>query len=72
MPEDEKVYAYTRTLGDTRLFVACNCSAENAAVEVPADFAGQKAKLLISNYEEQGETAAATLRPYEAVVWKVN
>lgn len=71
MPEDEKVFAYTRTLGDTRLFVACNYSQENVPVEVPADFAGRKAELLISNYEEQGETPAADLRPYEAVVWKL-
>ena len=72
MPEDEKVFAYTRTLDDTRLFVACNYSQDTVSVEVPADFAGQKAELLISNYAEQGETPAAVLRPYEAVVWKIN
>lgn len=72
MPDDENVFAYTRTLDGTRLFVACNYSQDTVSVEVPADFAGQKAELLISNYAEQGETAAAVLRPYEAAVWKIN
>ncbi|MGN0295021.1 MAG: alpha-glucosidase [Lachnospiraceae bacterium] len=72
MPDDEKVFAYTRTLDGTRLFVACNYSQDTVSVEVPADFAGRKAELLISNYGEQGETPAAVLRPYEAVVWKIS
>ncbi|MDD7389804.1 MAG: alpha-glucosidase [Lachnospiraceae bacterium] len=72
MPDDENVFAYTRTLDGTRLFVACNYSQDTVSVEVPADFAGQKAELLISNYEEQGETPAAVLRPYEAAVWKIS
>lgn len=72
MPDDENVFAYTRTLDGTRLFVACNYSQDTVSVEAPADFAGQKAELLISNYAEQGETPAAVLRPYEAVVWKIN
>ena len=72
MPDDESVFAYTRTLDGTRLFVACNYSRNTVSVEVPSDFAGQKAELLISNYEGQGETPAAVLRPYEAVVWKIS
>ena len=70
MPEDEKIFAYTRTLNDTLLFVACNYSEEEAALEIPAAISGKSGELLISNYEEHGNAPASTLRPYEAIVWK--
>ena len=65
-PEDEKIYAFTRTLGEEKLLVICNFSDE--APELPKDVAALKkaAKdVMISNYSEVSDT----LRPYEAVVY---
>lgn len=65
-PDDEKIYAFTRTLGDEKLLVICNFTDET--LEIPEDAAALKkaAKaVMISNYSE----ASDTLRPYEAVVY---
>ena len=65
-PDDEKIYAFTRTFGDEKLLVICNFTDET--LEIPEDAAALKkaAKaVMISNYSE----ASDTLRPYEAVVY---
>ncbi|MBP3655535.1 MAG: alpha-glucosidase [Clostridia bacterium] len=59
-PEDERVFAYTRDLGDAHLLVAANFTAEPVPFARPAAFDG--AKTLIAN---DGDPADG-LRPYEA------
>ena len=59
---NEKVFAFTRTLGEEELAVLCSFSGEEekTAFKVPAG------EILIGNYpEEQGERD--TLRPFEVV-----
>ncbi|MDO4344060.1 MAG: alpha-glucosidase [Eubacteriales bacterium] len=66
MPEDEAVFAYTRTEGSTCLLVACNFTAQEAAC--PVLKAWEQAKALIYNYD--GRPEHGKLRPYEAVILK--
>jgi len=60
--DDERVYAFTRRLGDDELLVLGNFSGEDAAVELP-DAGGE---LLLGNYSDAGEELM--LRPWEARV----
>ena len=59
-PESEQLFVYTRTTETEELLVVCNFTGESVPCRQPAGFA--QAELLLSNYE----TAAETLRPYEA------
>ena len=64
LPEDENIFAYTRTLDNQKLLVVCNFSKS----EQKFDFSGyENAKVLISNYNrDAGEDGI--LKPYEATV----
>lgn len=64
LPEDENIFAYTRTLDNQKLLVVCNFSKS----EQKFDFSGyENAKILISNYNrDAGEDGI--LKPYEATV----
>ena len=64
MPEDARVFAYTRCDGTHTLRVACNFSGETAKLDAEASFHG--GRLLIGNYEDAG--AADSLRPWECRV----
>jgi oligo-1,6-glucosidase len=66
-PEHPDVYAYTRTLGEEGLFIACNFRPEPAYFPPPGDFAGD-AEVLIGNIPGSDYTRSFTLAPYEAVV----
>ena len=64
LPEDENIFAYTRTLGDKKLITVCNFS----KTERKFDFTGyENAKVLISNYGGDIRDGGI-LKPYEAVV----
>ena len=64
LPEDENIFAYTRTLGDKKLITVCNFS----KTEQKFDFTGyENAKVLISNYGGDIRNGGI-LKPYEAVV----
>ncbi len=64
LPEDENIFAYTRTLGDKKLITVCNFS----KTEQKFDFTGyENAKVLISNYGGDIRNGGV-LKPYEAVV----
>ena len=74
--EDERIYAYTRTLGNDRLFVMLNFTGETASFASPYPLlAGGGGELLIANYpvgegsETSGLDAELQLRPYEARVY---
>jgi oligo-1,6-glucosidase len=62
LEDDERVYAFTRRLGDDELLVLGNFTGEDAAVGLP-DAGG---RLLLGNYPDAGD--ARVLRPWEARV----
>jgi oligo-1,6-glucosidase len=70
LPEHPHLYAYTRTLGDERLLVLCNFSADPQTLVLPADLPLGHTELLIGNYSDAGP--ADTLRPYEARVLRLH
>jgi oligo-1,6-glucosidase len=74
LPDHEQIYAFTRTLDDTRLLVILNFSAETPVFELPADIALLSADLLIGNYtiDPAAEIAHFELKPYEARVYQLN
>ena len=64
LPEDDNIFAYTRSLDGKKLLTVCNFS----KTEQKFDFSGyEKAKVLISNYERDIRENSI-LKPYEAVV----
>ena len=62
MPEDEKVFAYTRDTDREHMLVVCNFSGENLPFELPGRFDGSE--MLLNNYTE----SEPGLRPYEAAI----
>jgi glucan 1,6-alpha-glucosidase len=62
-PEDINLFAYTRTLGDTKLLVLCNFYGNIVTFDIPEPFREDKT-LLISNYADVH--SENELRPYEA------
>ena len=63
LPDDEHIFAYVRTLGNSKLLVVCNFSKEDEKF----DFSGyENAKVLISNYDGN-ISEKATLKPYSAI-----
>lgn len=68
LPEDEKLYAYTRSLDNEKLLVVCNFSDEELKYELPAEFCGTDIQILIANYQREQMEKNMILRPYEAVV----
>lgn len=73
LPEDENIYAYTRTYESQTLLVVLNFSEENQIFEVPAELQGKKDEILITNYSGH-ETLqnTITLRPFEAIVYQIH
>ncbi|MCI9545853.1 MAG: alpha-glucosidase [Lachnospiraceae bacterium] len=69
LPDHERLYAYTRALGDQKLLTVCNFSEERQNYEPPKEFVEGQAKRLISNYEQVSLEIQMTLRPYEAMVY---
>ena len=63
LPEDEQIFAYTRTDRETELLVCANFMKEPAKCSLPAQW--QDAEILIHNYKG---AVADELRPYEAVM----
>jgi oligo-1,6-glucosidase len=66
LPGDERVYAFTRRLGDVELFVLGNFSA--AEVEVPEAREWASAELVLGNCEAPDDHG--TVRPWEARVYR--
>jgi oligo-1,6-glucosidase len=65
VPDDERVYAYTRSYEGTELLVLANLSSERTTPDVPAEWA--QAELVLGNCEP-GEGLA--LEPWEARVYR--
>ncbi len=71
LPDDERVYAFARRLGDVELLVLGNFSAGTAGVDVPDADAWARSELLSGNYPEPDPPPAPlTLRPWEARVYR--
>lgn len=66
LPEDEKLYVYTRTLDEEKILVVCNFSDQETAFLIPKEFAA--AECMISNMRKTYDTEKITLRPYESFV----
>jgi glycosidase len=71
LPEHESVWAYERTLGGDRAFVALNWSAESTRVRLPERVRSDDATLAVSNYPDatDGIPERLELAPYEARVY---
>lgn len=63
LPEDEKIFAYTRDTENEHLLVVCNFTEETLPFAMPAEF--RQAELLLTNHDG---IPGDTLRPYEAVM----
>ena len=62
-PDNEAVFAYTRTAENAHLLVVCNFTAEEQDWKLPWNYLG--AKKLLGNYSDEYQT----LRPYEAYIY---
>ena len=72
LPDDERIYAYTRTLGEERLLIVLNWSDESAAFDPDeAALRSADATSLLSNYDPDATPVGRTFRPYEAVVFRL-
>ena len=72
-PEDEQIFAYTRTSGDTRLLVLANFSGEDAVCDLPKEWA--EGQVLIHSCAGEDKEAGGRsgwkqgrLQPYEALM----
>lgn len=66
--EHPDIFAYTRTLGEARLFIACNFRPREISFSLPEHFTGSE-EVLIGNYADVKLLAGEVLlRPYEAIV----
>ncbi len=70
LPDDPRVYAYVRRLGDTALLVLANLSGEPATIDVPDAGRWRDAELLLTNVAGGDEALGprCTLQPWEARV----
>ncbi|WP_458353953.1 glycoside hydrolase family 13 protein [Peribacillus frigoritolerans] len=70
MPDDERIFAYTRSLEEEKLLVLCNFKEEHASYTLPEELHAYSATKLIGNYgqEEEG-ISSKPLKPYECRVY---
>jgi oligo-1,6-glucosidase len=73
LPDDERVYAFTRQFDGVELLVLANFSASSTRVDLPGEQAWRQAELLLSNYPDStdGRHWPATLRAWEARVHRL-
>ena len=70
LPEDPRLFAYTRTLGNKTLLTVCNLSGAPADFAPPAELTGKAARCLIANWETApAAPGAMTFQPWQAAVW---
>lgn len=66
LPDDDRLFVYTRTFKNVELLIICNFTAETVPYIVPEQFLG--ARMIISNYDAP---ASGRVRPYEGSVYAV-
>ena len=70
LPDDEKVYAYTRTLGDEQFLIVTNLKGE--AADIDTDIILHSDNLVLGNYvTAYHEGTELALRPFEARLYRV-
>ena len=72
--DDKEIVAYYRVYGKDKFLVVCNFYGRDRIIEVE-DFDGKDVKVLevLSNYENSSiELGKLKLRPYEAVIYKID
>jgi oligo-1,6-glucosidase len=67
LPHDERLYAFTRTYGDTALLVIGNFSGESVRAEIDDAAAWESAELLLTNAAAPEDLV---LSPWQAVVYR--
>ncbi|QSO55357.1 alpha-glucosidase [Alicyclobacillus curvatus] len=74
VPEHPQVYAYTRTLDEEIWLIICNFYGETAHFELPTHLPAEAKELVLSNYDGRDslDVSALSLRPYEALVYKLS
>ncbi|MBT2666509.1 alpha-glucosidase [Bacillus sp. ISL-4] len=69
-PDDERIFAYTRSFEEERLLVLCNFREEQASYTLPEELHAYSATRLIGNYDQEEEGISnKPLRPYECRVY---
>lgn len=72
LENNPSIFAYIRTYGEEKLLVIANFTADKCVFELPEDISYSDLELLIHNYDvEVGSIDTITLRPYEAMVFKL-
>jgi oligo-1,6-glucosidase len=69
LPHDERLYAYTRRLGETELLVIGNFSADSVPAEIDDAAEWESAELLLTNTATP-PSAGLVLGPWQAVVYR--
>lgn len=69
LPDSREIFAYTRTLGEEKLLVLCNYSAEEQQVERSEEY--RNSEIMIANCEIQIQENTVILPPYGAVVYYI-
>lgn len=65
--DNPNIFAYVRTLNETKIVVICNFYADEAEYQMPKEYEDIK-ELIISNY---GTNIPGKLRPYEAFMYRI-
>ena len=68
LEDSEELFVYTRTLDEEKLLVVCSFCDHETSFTIPDPFVG--APCIISNMEDNYDSAEMTLKPYEAFVLK--
>ncbi|WP_087944545.1 glycoside hydrolase family 13 protein [Bacillus mycoides] len=72
LENNPSIFAYVRTYGEEKLLVIANFTADECVFELPGDIVYSEAELLIHNYDVENVLIEnITLRPYEAMVFKL-
>lgn len=74
LPEHEQIFGYVRSLGDETYIILTNLFGQSTDLELPEEFTGKQAKLVLSNYEAESDVetlGSMTFRPYEARVYLI-
>lgn len=72
LENNPSIFAYVRTYGEEKLLMIANFTADECVFELPEDIIYSEAELLIHNYDVENVLIEnITLRPYEAMVFKL-
>lgn len=72
LPEDEKIFAYIRTLEDRKLLILCNFSQEKEKFRLPCELISAQPEILIQNTENVPELREdMEMEAWQAVVYEL-